>query len=475
MSDIKEKPKKKIKLLDKGLIVAEKTKEALEYVKEKSEYTDENVNEQSIGYIKDTIRPVFKYQSKSLAKKQKKRLNQLKEEINNTQVNSKSNKLKNKFSFKSKSKSNPNKAKGYVKQKLLSLKNTKSKKKNLQKKSRFYSALKANVLKLKNMIVPLGIFGVIAVVIILVITLIAILLNSVFGIFFSSENMNNEKTISQVVEEIKIDLNNKILEIQNTTPHDDYEIVSNMASWEDVLSIYAVKVANGQVATEVVTMDDNKVEILKSIFWEMNVITSSISDRQSEDGRAIKMLTIRIDGKSPEEIMNLNMFNIDQKKQFYELTNEKYKSLWKNVIFGKSLGNSDMVQIAKNEIGNKGGQKFWSWYGFQQRVEWCAIFVSWVANQSGNLNVIVPRFSSCTNQGVPWFKSMSRWRDRGYIPKSGDIIFFDWQQDGRADHVGIVEKVENNMVYTIEGNSGDQVKERNYKINSKDIYGYGIT
>ena len=168
------------------------------------------------------------------------------------------------------------------------------------------------------------------------------------------------------------------------------------------------------------------------------------------------------------------MFNFEQKKQYHELTNEKYKSLWKDVIFGKSSGNSDMVEIAKKEIGNFGGQKYWSWYGFKYRVEWCAIFVSWVADQAGVINNIVPRFSSCANQGIPWFKSMSKWRDRGYVPKKGDIIFFDWEQDGHADHVGIVEKVENDKVYTIEGNSGNQVKSRSYKINSNDIYGYGL-
>lgn len=454
--------------MDKGLIAAEKTKKALEYVKEKSEYTDKNVNEQSIDYIKDSARVITKSSSNKFANRNKHNLNNIKVKVNNIYTNFKLNKRKNESETKF------NKKKKRAKQKLLSLKNTKSKRKTSERMVRFYCVIKSNVLKFKSMIVPLGVIGVITVVIILVITLISLLLNSVFGIFFSSESMDNERTISQVVEEIKIDLNNKILEIQNTTPHDDYEIISNMASWEDVLSIYAVKVANGQVATEVVTMDDNKAEILKSIFWQMNVITSSISDNQSEDGRAIKMLTIRIDSKSPEEIMNINMFNSEQKKQFYELTNEKYKSLWKNVIFGKSSGDSDMVQIAKSEIGNKGGQKFWLWYGFQQRVEWCAIFISWVANQSGDLNITVPRFSSCANQGVPWFKSMSRWRDRGYIPKSGDIIFFDWQQDGHADHVGIVEKVENNKVYTVEGNSGNQVKERRYKINSKNIYGYGI-
>ena len=134
-----------------------------------------------------------------------------------------------------------------------------------------------------------------------------------------------------------------------------------------------------------------------------------------------------------------------------------------------------MSQIAANEIGNKGGEKYWSWYGFESRIEWCAVFVSWVANQMGYIDSgIIPKFTTCHTQGVPWFKNRGQWQEKGYIPKSGDIIFLDWQQDGYADHVGIVEYVDNNKIYTIEGNLDDEVKKNKYSINSKNIYGYGI-
>ena len=75
---------------------------------------------------------------------------------------------------------------------------------------------------------------------------------------------------------------------------------------------------------------------------------------------------------------------------------------------------------------------------------------------------------------MPFFKEKGLWKDRGYIAKSGDIIFFDWEQDGLADHVGIVQKTENDIVYTIEGNSsGDTCRQKEYNINSNVIYGYG--
>lgn len=135
--------------------------------------------------------------------------------------------------------------------------------------------------------------------------------------------------------------------------------------------------------------------------------------------------------------------------------------------------NNDLVEIARKEIGNKGGQKYWSWYGFNSRVNWCAIFVSWCANESESINNTIPRFSLCTD-GEKWYKSKNRWQNNSYIPKTGDIIFFDWYQDGHTDHVGIVEKIENSKIYTIEGNSKDEVKNKTYNLNSKSIYGFGL-
>jgi len=133
-----------------------------------------------------------------------------------------------------------------------------------------------------------------------------------------------------------------------------------------------------------------------------------------------------------------------------------------------------MVKIALSQVGNVGGQPYWSWYGFNSRVEWCACFVSWVADQAGYIDKkIIPKFSGCQN-GIDWFKAMGQWKDKGFIPKAGDIIFFDWEVDGKVNHVGIVERVENGKVYTIEGNStNDTCRQKEYNINSKYIYGYG--
>lgn len=137
------------------------------------------------------------------------------------------------------------------------------------------------------------------------------------------------------------------------------------------------------------------------------------------------------------------------------------------------IGNQAVVQVAASQEG-KGGTTYWSWYGFGSRVEWCACFVSWCADQSGYIRSgVIPKFSLCSD-GVKWFESKGRFRDGGYTPAAGDIIFFDWGNNGTIDHVGIVESVSGGTVNTIEGNSGDKVARRSYSIGSNNIYGYGV-
>lgn len=138
------------------------------------------------------------------------------------------------------------------------------------------------------------------------------------------------------------------------------------------------------------------------------------------------------------------------------------------------IGNQAIVQVALSQEGNVGGQPYWSWYGFDSRVEWCACFVSWCAEQCGYIDTgIIPKFSLCSD-GVNWFVSRGQFQDGSYVPVSGDIIFFDWQGNGDVDHVGIVESVVNGAVNTIEGNSGDTCRRRSYSIGYEGIYGYGI-
>ena len=141
-------------------------------------------------------------------------------------------------------------------------------------------------------------------------------------------------------------------------------------------------------------------------------------------------------------------------------------------VNGTRPGNQELMELAKQQVGNVGGYPYWSWYGFNSRVEWCACFVSWCYTQAGKSE---PRFAGCEWQGVPWFQSRGQWGARGYENIApGDAIFFDWDLDGVADHVGLVLGRDESRVYTVEGNSGDACKIKSYDLNYQCIKGYGL-
>lgn len=145
-------------------------------------------------------------------------------------------------------------------------------------------------------------------------------------------------------------------------------------------------------------------------------------------------------------------------------------------VFGRiptGTGSQAIVQVALTQEGN-GGDTYWSWYGFSSREEWCACFVSWCADQCGYIEAgVIPKFSLCS-AGMEWFESRGQFMDGSYVPATGDLVFFDWGNDGSIDHVGIVESVVDGTIYTIEGNSGDKVARRSYPIGYGQIVGYGV-
>ncbi len=138
-----------------------------------------------------------------------------------------------------------------------------------------------------------------------------------------------------------------------------------------------------------------------------------------------------------------------------------------------SEGDAAIVAVAQTQIGNEGGLKYCEWYGYPYRVEWCAIFVSWCADQCGYLDAgILPKELNVIPY-VEWFRERDQWQYMDYEPSPGDLIFYDWESDGLADHVGIVERVEDGIVYSIEGNAGDACIENSHYLATAPIYGYG--
>ena len=223
----------------------------------------------------------------------------------------------------------------------------------------------------------------------------------------------------------------------------------------------------------------------------MHTITGRIEDKTvieyeesaDEDGNITvyenevkkKVLIITVEHLTVDEMKEKYRFDSTQRKMLDELLSEEKNKFWRSALLG--FGDDNIVNVAKYQIGNKGGQPYWSWYGFDKRVEWCACFVSWCADRCGYIrDGVIPKFARCQD-AVNWFTERGQWKDRDYKPNPGDIIFFDWKQDGftnTADHVGIVEKVEGGKVYTIEGNSDDQCAERSYEIGYSEILGYGV-
>ena len=356
------------------------------------------------------------------------------------------------------------------------------------------AAVKAIIAATKALIAAIAAGGWIAVLVIVIICLIGLLIGSCFGIFFSGEDSGSGYTMQNVVQEINDDYQQQIDTTKANLSHDVLEMSGSRAVWPEVLAVYAVKTTTDpDNPQEVATIDDSKKAILTDIFWEMNQISSRTETRtetvitETDDGNGNIVETettvtqtylyITVSHKTAEEMAAQYGFNEEQKEQLAELLAEENRSLWSAVLYGIYTEDGAIVSVALSQVGNVGGEPYWSWYGFSGRVEWCACFVSWCANECGYIDTgVIPKYAGCVN-GVQWFKDRGQWLDGSAEPATGMIIFFDWNdengQDGLSDHTGIVEKVENGRVYTIEGNSGDSVRQNSYPVGHYEILGYG--
>ena len=361
------------------------------------------------------------------------------------------------------------------------------------------AAVKAIIAGTKALIAAIAAGGWVAVVIILVICVIGLIVGSCFGIFFSGEDSGTGQTMRQAVQEINADYQSQIDTTRANLTYDELGMSGSRAVWPEVLAVYAVKATTDpDDPQEVATVDDSKKAILKDIFWRMNEISSRTESKTEEvitetddgHGNIVETATtvtrtylyITVSHKTAEEMADNFNFTADQRKQLSELLDEENRRLWSAVLYGIYSGDDAIVKAALSQVGNAGGEPYWSWYGFNSRVEWCACFVSWCFNECGYLDTgTAPKFAGCVG-GVEWFRSREQWADNTIEPAPGMIVFFDWNdpngasgpQDGEADHVGIVEKCENGIVYTIEGNSGDSCRQNQYPVGYYEILGYGI-
>ena len=361
------------------------------------------------------------------------------------------------------------------------------------------AAVKAIIAGTKALIAAIAAGGWIAVVVIIVVCLIGLIAGSCFGIFFSGEDSGTGQTMRQAVQEINADYQSQIDTTRANITYDELEMSGSRAVWPEVLAVYAVKTTTDpDDPQEVATVDDAKKAILKDIFRQMNELSSRTESKTEEvitetddgHGNIVETATtvtrtylyITVSHKIAEEMADHFNFTADQRQQLSELLAEENHRLWSAVLYGIYSGDDAIVKVALSQVGNVGGEPYWSWYGFNSRVEWCACFVSWCFNECGYLDTgTAPKFAGCVG-GVEWFRSRGQWADNSVNPSPGMIVFFDWNdpngasgpQDGEADHVGIVEKCENGIVYTIEGNSGDACRQNQYPVGYYEILGYGI-
>ena len=349
----------------------------------------------------------------------------------------------------------------------------------------------------ESLIAALGAGGVIAVAAVVIICGVGIIFGSAFGIFFSSED-GSEQTMESVVRDINTEYNDRLQAIKEENTYDRVEMSGSSAVWREVLAFYAVKTSMTDVnAQEVVTLDEEKIELLRGIFWEMNEISSDVKtgikivyeETVGENGEIIEVETemeittlyITVSHLTAEEMAEKYGFTEEQKDTMRVLLSDEYRAMWGTVLYGIKSGETAIIEVAASQIGNVGGEPYWSYFGFTSRIAWCACFVSWCGNECGYIeNGIMPNTISCV-AGMNWYKERGQWIDGNQEPVPGMVIFYDWDdpdgefgpQDGKSDHTGIVEKVENGVIWVIEGNSGDSCRRSQHTVGEYVIMGYG--
>ena len=138
----------------------------------------------------------------------------------------------------------------------------------------------------------------------------------------------------------------------------------------------------------------------------------------------------------------------------------------------KSLNDFDgsiLRQTAVSELGNDGDEKYWKWSGFDSHTSWCACFVLWCVAECYDG---APKFASC-HEFLKWFRGERLLYGAGAKPLPGMIVFFDWDEDGLPDHMGIVDRRDGEKVFVLEGNSGNKCLRNAYDTESSAILAYG--
>lgn len=130
-----------------------------------------------------------------------------------------------------------------------------------------------------------------------------------------------------------------------------------------------------------------------------------------------------------------------------------------------------VIDLVNSQGTNAGGKKYWSWWGYESRVPWCQIFVSWIMEQAGVPTAVYGKYENC-QYAIGQMRQKGVWKSKGYRPQVGDLCYYDWGQDGESDHVGFVVAVNGDTITVREGNKSDAVGNRVIGYNDRPIVGY---
>ena len=365
---IKEHSEKTIKTLDKTIAWTERIKDPIVYANEKTKDTisgEENpidYGTDKIKYVSNRAKDETIYASKKAASKGKgKAIEQIKKKKLNPKVNPEKVKKKidkTKDTAKKIEKTSKEAAKiskrMFDEGKKLAIKGSKATAKGIKILFKAtVSAIKAIIAGVKSLISAIVAGGSVAAIVILIICLIGLLVASMYGIFFSSEDTGNNIKMSDCINELNQEMDNKIKEIENKELHDEVVIESNKAEWREILSVYTVRISNGN-KEQVMIIDQEKKKILKEVFWDLNTISSEVKTEEVEsrtidswdkkefnnqDSNIKRVLHIYINHNPADTIVNKYKFNSIQQKQLKELLSDKYVMLWTSAIYG-SYGSS---------------------------------------------------------------------------------------------------------------------------------------
>lgn len=234
------------------------------------------------------------------------------------------------------------------------------------------AAIKAIIAGIKSLVAAIIAGGWVAVVIILVICVIGLIVGSCFGIFFSNESRTEGKPLSQVVETLNTEFETKITDIQNSTTYDDFEIESNdgvtSINWEDVLAVFSVKTTTGDNAQNVACLTDDKVSMLRDVMLDMNAISHKTNNitktvnvtstdengNETAESKSITrtVLTVTITHKSYLDMISVYSFDNNQQEQLKLLKDDKYASLWGELLGGYSHGSNEILNGSNNRTPN---------------------------------------------------------------------------------------------------------------------------